>query len=321
MANTDLIIPIVVAIIGLLGSAFSIFLSWRTERRAHKRQVANLTEKYAQPLLVAAYDLQVRLFELVEYPISRQHLTTGEGLDDLKTYTCYLLAHYLAVAHILRTKSGYLSFTEDRKLKKLRSYMYMIDEELDRRRNPAGMNVGVWPAVRTLVAERMIVKEVDANDALDGGFGVEIKGFDQFHKEWAKQFRQPMGYFCEWIDLMLKGRLNKTEQEDAPIRCLQHLVVDLVDFLDRGHAYIPKGREALKCAKSRVDCDCTSENCRSEGDLDEALKARRDSRLHDAGLWPVRGLHPDKRRGYNSAWDYEISLEDVKEMTYTINLA
>jgi hypothetical protein len=240
MANTDLIIPITVAVIGLLGSILSLFLSWRTERRSHNREVANLTEKYAQPLLVAAYDLQRRLYELVEYPISRQHLSTEEGLKDFKVYTCYLLAQYLALAHILRTKTGYLSFTKDRKLKKLRKIMYMIDEELDRRRNPAGMNVGVWPAARILVAERMIAKEDNLNGALDGGVGIEVKGFDQFHKQW-EEFRQPMGYFCEWIDLMLKGRLNN-EQNDAPICCLQHLVVDLVDFLDRNRAYIPKSR-------------------------------------------------------------------------------
>ena len=200
------------AVIGLLGSVLSLFLSWRTERRTHKREIANLTEKYAQLFLVAAFNLQLRIYELVEYPISRQHLSTDEGLDDLKIYTCYLLAQYLAYAHILRTKTGYLSFTEDRRLQKLRIIMYIIDEELDRRRNLDGMNVGVWPAARVRVAERMIAKlekddpKDDVNDAVEGGSGIQVKGFDQFHREWDTKFRQPMGYFCEWIELLLTGR-------------------------------------------------------------------------------------------------------------------
>lgn len=364
MANTDLIIPIVVAIIGLLGSALSLFLSWRTERRTHKREVASLTAKYAQPLLVAAYDLQQRVFELVEYPISRQHLTTQEGLDDLKIYTCYLLAQYLAFAHILRTKTAYLSFTENRKLKRLRTIMYMIDEELDRRREPSTWNVGVWPAARVLVSERMLVKGDNAknddskegnakgdhgDDSLDGGFGVEVKGFDQFYKQWSKEFRQPMGYWCEWIDDMLKGRLNK-KSGDAPLRCLQHLLVDLVDALDSHRTYVPEGRQALKCKSSSVDCDCYTEKgqqvdkrelcggsqdlcredhrlcrtdhgvCRTDDDFDKALKARQMTRLGDKGLWPVGGLHADKRPDDNTIWDKNTSLKEAEAMTYKIRL-
>ena len=89
MANTDLIIPIVVAVVGLLSLLFSLWLNWRSQKRAHdlsvalkeveskiehKQVVSNLTERYGQPLLVAAYDLQQRLYELVEYPVSRQAL-------------------------------------------------------------------------------------------------------------------------------------------------------------------------------------------------------------------------------------------------------
>ncbi|KAF2125480.1 hypothetical protein P153DRAFT_251036, partial [Dothidotthia symphoricarpi CBS 119687] len=229
-------IPIVVAAIGLLGTLVSLAFSLRADRKVkrlelqaeHSQTVADLTEKYSQPILVAAYDLQQRLYELVEYPISRQHLSKVDGLDDLKIYTCYLLAQYLVFTHILRTQTGYLSFTENTKLKKLRKQMYMIDEELDRRRDPAGWNVGVWPAARVLVCERMILKRGDLNDALDGGFGIEVKGFNEFRKEWADQFKQPMGYFCEWIDNMLEGRLEEQPYSDAPMRVLQHLLVDLI---------------------------------------------------------------------------------------------
>jgi hypothetical protein len=43
--------------------------------------------------------------------------------------------------------------------------------------------------------------------------------------------------------------------------------------------------------------------------------------LNDAGLWSVDGKSIDKRPGYISALDKQISLEEVEEMTYTINLA
>jgi hypothetical protein len=252
MANTDLIIPIVVAVIGLLGSVFSLFVSWRNDKHAgiaqdkladrqdtltkrqgdiqhqltehegdvkrkladyqkrldHTQTVSNLTTKYGQPLLVAAYDLQQRLFELVEYPISRQALSKPEGLLDLKTFTCYLLAQYFAYVYILRVKVSYLSFDKSLELHDLRDALYLIDEEFDRRRDENGDNVGVWPASRILVSERMLIKgnKRTANAALDGGLGVEVKGFDEFNKEWKRNFFEPMGYFCDWIDQMLEGR-------------------------------------------------------------------------------------------------------------------
>ena len=126
MAQTDLIIPIVVAVIGLLGSLASLLFSWHIQRSAnklsvqlkevetkleHQQIVSNLENKYGQPLIVAAYDLQQRLFELVEYPISRQHFEKPEGLADLKIFSCYLLAHHLLAAYIIRTKTRYLSYS------------------------------------------------------------------------------------------------------------------------------------------------------------------------------------------------------------------
>jgi len=306
MARTDLLIPIIVAVIGLLGSIFSLYLSWRTEHRAHRRQVAALTEKYTQPLLVAAYDLQQRLYELVEYPISRQHLSMREGIDDLKIYTCYLLAQYLGRAHILRTKTGYLSFAEEPKLRHLRALMYLIDEELDRRRDAAGRNVGVWPAAHVLVAERMLTTGADANDAIDGGVGVDVQGYDQFFEKWEEKFQEPMHYFCGCINRILEGRLKGEEdKEESHFRCLQHLLVDVVNLLDRKGAYIVLGQwdKDLKCRRSAVYCDCErcwpkdpndDMNQNYEGlalkdpprtRLNAALKNRQDSRLNDSGLW------------------------------------
>lgn len=364
MADTTLIAPIVVAIVGLVGSALSLYLNWRNQRKqqeraaiqatdleafkgkqttdleslkstlnkdledfklqlSHNRTVANLTDKYSQPLLVAAYDLQQRLYDLVEYPISRQHLEKKEGLDDLKIFTCFLLAQYLALTHILRTKTNYLSFVKNDKLKQIRKLMYMIDEELDRRRDAEGNNVGVWPAARLLVCERMMVSGGDSvvgvHDSLDGGFGVEIKGFDRFYAQWETHFQKPMGYFCEWIDRMLVARLSKgrtPHHNDAPMRCLQHLLVDLVTFLDNKQAYISQGPKALKCKESWIYCDCEAHRT---GDLDDALKFRQDSRWNDSGIWAYRGLISSRPKGSDGI-DGRFDLEAVKSMTYTVDL-
>ncbi|KAH8707624.1 hypothetical protein GQ44DRAFT_777336 [Phaeosphaeriaceae sp. PMI808] len=301
MANTEIIIPIVVAAVGLLGSIVSVLLTLRTSRLVHLQTVSNLSEKYSQPLLVAANDLQQRLFELVEYPISEQHLTTDEGLEDLKKYTYGI--------SIVRQE---LQVEKD-------ANHHVIDEELDRRRDGDGGNVGVWPASRIKICERMmVVKKTDLDAALDGGFTVDVKGFDLFRKEWDKQFRQPMGFFCEWIDLMLEGRVHKTPYSSSPLRVLQHFLVDLVYFLDGNCAYITHNRENLKCKQSERGCGCASRDCGGEKNLDNVLKSRQDTRYNDAGIWCYEGFRESRTEGKYE--DKQIDLTKVKNMSYTIDM-
>ena len=240
----------------------------------------------------------------------------------MKIFTCYLLAQYLVMAHILRTKTGYLSFSEDLELKRLRSMMYMIDEELDRRRDVGGRNVGVWPAARVLISERMIVKTLEVNEMLDGGIPYELMGYDVFYGKWDDQFKKPMGYFCEWIDLMLEGRIEENKDKDAPMRCLQHLLVDLVQFLDGKNAYVTRSAGDMKCRRSHVDCDCSAEKCGGPGNINVALKERQESRWYDAGLWAFNGrkpVRPDHEK-YDPSSDNKITLDEVKRMTHTVDL-
>lgn len=396
MASTDLIAPIIVAIISLIGSCLSVLLSWHSQKKSLEKSsdllkeqdiqtrkleemkssqamelervrssqttdleqlkssqttsleqlknqwaadmkkfeselarmeiVSNLTDKYSQPLIMAAYDLQQRLFDLVEYPISRQHLEKPEGLQDLKKFTCYLLARYLVAVHIMRTNTGYLSFSTKPEEKALRKIMYLIDEELDRRRTrcPDSKNIGVWPAARILISERMIIGRSEVNSALDGGFGYNIKGLDRFLDEWDEKFKEPMGYFCETIDMMVEDRIRVVHWCDCALRVLQHLLVDLVKRLDLEKAYVTDEPNDMKCEKSTRGCDCDRDGCGSGENLDRTLLDRQNSRWNDPGLWTKTGLnrakYTDNFKNYdpNSAKDY--SVEELKEMTHRIEI-
>lgn len=366
MANTELIVALVLAALALLSSAisllFTLFYGRRSRKKAdegaidlkkrfseaisgrseyseafsgrsefehqiqRKETVSTLRDKYGPPLLVAAYNLQARLYELVEYPISQQHLTTPEGLEDVKIFSCYLLAQYLAHAHILRTQTEYPSYSKaDEKLQCMRKIMYMIDEELDRRRDGNGYNVGVWPAARILAGERMMAKTTKVNAALDGGLGVTVRGWDQFRGEFDDRFREPMAFFCERIDLMLEGRKTDVAHLDAPLRRLQHLLVDLVD---------PDEVEDLRCARSKTDCDCFGTKCmlKKKNYLKELahadkqtkvkgmrLKARQDMRLEDQGLWATNSRTPKGQGSHDYAAAKDVDLTEVKKMTHYLD--
>jgi hypothetical protein len=188
------------------------------QEQQEKKETEALVFKYGQPLLVAAYELQARLYELCQYPISKAHLESKEGLQDLKQYTCYKLAQYFAWSHILRMKAQFFSFCEDEELKKVSTLILSVEEEFDRRRGYDAYNLGVWPGSRVLVAERMLL-DVEKDDVATE---TAVKGFHRFLKEWDTLFKEPMGYYCQWIDDLVVARKARFRHWDDAPRCTQH---------------------------------------------------------------------------------------------------
>jgi len=96
MVEASIIVSIAVAVLSLIGTIAVAAISYLRERRKDDKEIAVLAAKYSQPLMIAAYELQARLYELLEYPISREHVETVEGLEDIKIFTCYRFAQFLA---------------------------------------------------------------------------------------------------------------------------------------------------------------------------------------------------------------------------------
>ncbi|KAF2436603.1 hypothetical protein EJ08DRAFT_729103 [Tothia fuscella] len=271
-----------------------------TEDRSDKKQIDALIQKYGQPLMVAAYELQARLYEICQYPISKAHLESTEGLQDIKQYTCYKFAQFLAWTHVLRTKAQFFSFTGDENLRRISYLILRIDEEFDRRRGYDGENVGVWPGSRVLISERMLV---DVKKAQDVPADTTVIGFDEFLEDWQEKFRQPMSYFCHWIDDLVIARKVREQHKDDALRCTQHNLVDLVEDLDKNKIY----HHIKKLPKRAIFCDCST--CNTENNSTQ-LRYRSESRQHNQGLRPWYIYEK-----WNPNYDRSIQLEAMQETT------
>lgn len=105
---------IIVAIIALAASTVAAVLaSWSTysiEKRKSIREAEQLLRKYQDPLLLAARDLQARLYNLLQLGILRFAHGTGNQRDALYIYTTFLVGQYFAWVHILQRQGQFIAF-------------------------------------------------------------------------------------------------------------------------------------------------------------------------------------------------------------------
>lgn len=279
---------ITVAVISLASSLLTAvaggWWAYYSEERKDRRATDRLLRKYRDPLLLAAQDLQARLFNVVELSITDSFMGAGERCEDsLFVYTAFLFGQYLCWVYILRRQTQFLCFTTEE-----RSSTKTLVELLDRIKivlntdRYGKLPFMLWKGDQMAIGELMCVKEgdelmcmgysafnfkwkqsqllqaqppsqVNGNgglDALSGSSEKPITAYDE-----ANVFR---GWFTpieDGIHDLHNARQRKTYCPDDRLRRLQHCLADLIYALD------PNGIRAVKDStkvRSPKHCPCSS---------------------------------------------------------------
>jgi len=258
MVSSD-IISLIVAGVSLVGTvAVAVYSAWKQqslENLRHNREVDKEVKKYSGPLAVAAWELQERLYDVIETQISEAHVDDPAGYENLALVSSFLLAQYLAWAFILREKTQFLSFTGSSKWKRLRMTMYKIDDELDRKVDRKKGIYGHFPASRLWVSEKAIVWDKE------GSTPRSIR-WDEFVQKWDIDFKPRLGWYTNQIiqnTVLAKAHGNKPK--DERLRRIQHQLHDLLKVLDaEGILQDDRPSATRKCKTSRW-CDCEWDQC------------------------------------------------------------
>lgn len=257
-------ISLIVAGVSLAGTLIiAVFSAWKQqslETLKHNRELDKEVKKYSGPLRVAAWELQERLYDIVQTEIPAAHAEDAAGHEDLAIYSSFLLSQYLAWAFILREKTQFSSGTA--KWHKLRMAMYKIDDELDRKVNREKGTYGHWPASRLWISEKAIIKDERA------------MRWDEFESAWKKTFEAPLAWYTKQIvkDTII-AKAKGTKVFDERLRRLQHLLTDLVTILDPEKVLQDdRMTKTLTCDKARW-CDC--ESCGPPGEIGDENRTRR----------------------------------------------
>jgi hypothetical protein len=315
MVDVASIIVAVIALVGgLVAAGITGWFTYFSDERKRLDETEKLIARYSDPLLLAAQDLQSRLYNITDKGITNYFPRGGEEKDNLLRYTAFLVGQYLAWIHILRLQAQFLKFATDEKNTKLTTILGGITFEFSTDRYPwDGMPLNLWRGQQMAVGEVMTVREDGEllcmgyaafyqkwkDDAsvygATGGMGqltgtslpVPVDGkngesendkvgkageVEECNKdpedEWSGEFRP---WFRPIIEGVTKIAIAKTERHakvpDQRLRRLQHLLLDLIHFLDetgvRSEAiYTSPCHRAIMCecsrCKGKTACPCDS---------------------------------------------------------------
>jgi len=146
MVDTASIVIASISMVGVVIAAlFTGYIIYAAEEHKRRREVKAEVRKYLGPLLLTTNDLQNRLWELIETPITKFDQECN-GKENLEYFTCYLLAQFLAWKNILKVNTQFLAFYDDESSNDLGVILSKIEDELSTSRyDRSGWNFSLWP--------------------------------------------------------------------------------------------------------------------------------------------------------------------------------
>jgi hypothetical protein len=215
---------IVVAIIALAGAILSAGLSVygqvHASSTAAKREAAAVLSKYREPLVLAAYDLQSRLFNIINRNFLGKYY--GPDMDGTREYarehTLYLVGQYFAWTEIMRREIQFLQFEQIAETREVARLQQRIRDVFADDEENLGRPFMIWRGEQSAIGERMTVVEEGERICIGYASFVEKQG-DAGFRRWFERLAEDVDAIARTPNLRLVE--------------LQHRLVDLIELLDR----------------------------------------------------------------------------------------
>lgn len=238
--NIEVIVTVLSACIAFIASGFTIWgqfrlaklqatLAEKREEKLKKQEAEAIFSKYREPLVNTAYELQSRLFNILQLNFLQKFYIKGNERE--KQYavenTIYVIAQYFGWTEIIRRDIQFLDLGELETTKKLATLQDQIcNFFLDSR---MGKVFRIFRGEQRAIGESMIA---------NSGSNLYCLGYAQFIQTQDAAFQYWFEPLRENFELLTT---NIDEHADRLIQ-LQHALVDLMDFLDPNYVRYPQER-------------------------------------------------------------------------------
>ena len=247
---------IVIAVISLLGSlaaaCFTGWISFYIDQIRRRAEAKALIHKYRDPLMLAAYDLQSRLFGLVQQNLLRYH-DDEEKHELLYVYTMFLVGQYFSWTYILRRQAQFLRFSTDKTNKKLNVILDTITNEFSLDSRPEEKPFMLWRGQQMALGETMTLEE-EKGQLYCMGFAAFAHKYHN-DEEFRKWFR-PVEVS---ITTLVGAQKSESKLATFRLRRLQHLFIDLILLLDQDR--VATALHQYKRMKVDAAHECRCDNC------------------------------------------------------------
>ena len=216
------IIVAIIALIGaMLGAAFSLYGQIHMARKEAEHEALAILSKYREPLIVAAYELQSRLYNILRLNfLGKYYVHDREGSRQYTVdHTLYLVGQYLAWTEILRREVQFLQFEEDASTRLVSKLLYDVRDTFASDRAELGAPFMIWRGEQNAIGERMIT--VEDGQRLCIGYATFVE------RSADKEFRG-------WFERLARDIDVIAGEPNPRLRELHHRLVDLVTTLDKG---------------------------------------------------------------------------------------
>jgi hypothetical protein len=244
------IVSIVIAVVSLIGSlvaaGFTGWISYYLDSVKRQAEAKALVHKYRDPLLLAAMDLQSRIFGLVQNNLLA-FSDDEERRDLVFVYTSFLIGQYFSWTWILRRQAQFVRFSTDKQNRELSRILETITDEIALDARKAEHPFMLWRGQQMAIGEMMTEKEGEEWHCI--GYSTFVRKYreDEFFHNWFKPIEKSLQ------DLVL-ARERHDSVATYRLRRLQHRLIDLITLLDAGG--LGEGRDRRDKVNSATDCRC-----------------------------------------------------------------
>ena len=246
--DIELVVALISGVIAIAAAVLAIWGQLKAARFASELERLRLAEqrrfdkettlaRYREPLAHAAYDLQSRIYNILQRNFLQIYLTKGN--DRERGYainnTVFVLAQYFAWTEIVRSDIQFIDLGEDEPTRKLRSlqdtiYAVLQNDRLDR-------SLRVFAGEQRAIGERLITRNHERVDSM--GYGAFLDQLPSGKDTLLDALRDDVVRLAENVEVA-RPRLA----------ALQHALIDLLDFLDPKGIRFPQERRLKVPAKS-----------------------------------------------------------------------
>jgi len=240
---TSWLVPLLTATIGVLGTLCVALLSQRAQRQrdvqAARNKTQALLDRYQEPLVRAAYDLQSRLYNIVEQDFLASGRDGVSGPDYKSLSTAWLFGQYFGWVEITRREAQFLPIPSRDDAESVQGRIDQVTSLCTSDKRPLGDTFRVFRSEQRAMGELMVVPGRGSS----GEERSDCLGYGRF----VELMADPATPLSQWFSPIVEHvRALGTDGRRAPrLWELQRTLIGVVDAIDPRHVRYPKNRQPL----------------------------------------------------------------------------